>query len=261
MINPLAPYEVAGVLWYQGENNAGRGYEYRAVFPLLIADWRAKWHKDLPFYFCQLPNFRAKKTVPAESDWAELRESQSAALRLPNTEQAVLIDLGEAGDIHPRNKQDVADRLARIAEAKQYGRSIPYSGPVYEAMEADGSGKVRLKFRHVEGGLAAKPLPARYDVKTIVAETAPLLRNSPNSELEGFAICGEDRHWQWAEAKIDGETVLVWSGKVPHPIAVRYGWADNPTCNLSNKAGLPAAPFRTDDFSTMTADRHYGSGA
>jgi sialate O-acetylesterase len=254
MVSPVIPYAIRGAIWYQGESNAGRAFRYRTAFPLLIDDWRKQWAQgDFPFYFCQLANFMAKKPQPEESAWAELREAQSMALKLPNTGQAVLIDIGEEADIHPRNKRDVGERLARIALAKDYSKKAPYSGPVYESMTVAG-GKVSLSFKQVGGGLVAKPLPATYDVQTLAKKTAPLVRNSPNSDLEGFAICGEDKAWVWADAKIDGDNVIVWSEKVPAPVAVRYAWSDNPTCNLYNKADLPASPFRTDDFKPKTID-------
>jgi sialate O-acetylesterase len=185
-----------------------------------------------------------------------LREAQSLALKLPNTGQAVTIDIGETGDIHPRNKKDVGERLALIALAKDYGKAVPFSGPVYDSMKIE-SGKAILSFLHTEGGLLAKPLPETCIVKSLKNETAPLVRNSPSSQLEGFAICGEDRQWVWADAKIDGNNVIVWSDKVPSPVAVRYAWADNPTCNLTNGAGLPASPFRTDDFPPVTLKGKY----
>ncbi|MFZ4598536.1 MAG: sialate O-acetylesterase [Terrimicrobiaceae bacterium] len=257
MIRPIIPYAISGVIWYQGESNAGRADQYRTAFPLLISDWRRIWNQgDFPFYFCQLANFQAKAAVPGDSAWAELRDAQSMTLKVPNTGQATLIDLGESADIHPRNKRDVGERLARIALAKDYGRAIPYSGPVFESQKIDGN-RVILHFRNTDGGLVARALPATYDVKTISHETAPLVRNSPGSELEGFAICGKDRQWVWADAKIDGDTVIVSSDKVPSPVAVRYAWSDNPTCNLFNGAGLPASPFRTDDFPPVTLGKKY----
>lgn len=257
MINPLIPFAINGAIWYQGESNAGRAYQYQTAFPLLIKDWRAQWKQgNFPFYFCQLANYLPKKPVPAESAWAELREAQSKTLGLPNTGQAVIIDLGESKDIHPRNKKDVGERLARIALAKDYGKSVPYSGPVFEALTIKENQAI-LTFQHAEGGLVAQPLGETYDVKTLTRETAPLVRNSPTSQLEGFAICGEDKVWVWAYAKIDGEKVIVTSEKVPNPVAVRYAWADNPTCNLANADGLPASPFRTDDFPLTTLDKKF----
>ena len=225
--------------------------------PSLIKGWREKWQRDdLPFYFCQLCNNLAKQSTPGESAWAELRESQSSALALPNTGQALTIDLGEAGDLHFRDKQTVGHRLFLIAEAKHMGRPVPFSGPVYKSVAFEGS-QARIQFDHADGGLVAAKLPSTYPVKTLTDETAPLVRNRPQSELEGFAICGQDRKWVWADARIDGDSVLVWSDKVAEPVAVRYAWADNPTCNLSSGAGLPASPFRTDDFPVTTKNNHY----
>ena len=257
MVRPIIPYAIRGVIWYQGEANTGRAYQYRTAFPRLISDWRKQWNQgDFPFYFCQLPIYRPKASMPGESGWAELREAQSLALKLPNTGQAVTIDVGETGNLHPRNKKDVGERLALIALAKDYGKAIPFSGPVYDSMKAE-SGKAILSFLHTDGGLTAKPLPQTDVVSSLANQTAPLVRNSPNSQLEGFAICGEDRKWVWADAKIDGNNVIVWSDKVPSPAAVRYAWADNPTCNLTNGSGLPASPFRTDDFPPVTLKGKY----
>lgn len=257
MIHPLIPYAISGVIWYQGETNAGRAFQYRTAFPLMIEDWRKAWGQgDFPFYFCQLPNYLDKKPVPGEGSWAELRESQSKALSLPNTAQAVLIDLGDARDVHPLNKRDVGQRLAQIALAKDYGRNVSFSGPVFQSVTFEG-GKARVLFSHADGGLAARPVPATYSVASGDNQTAPTVRNSPDSELEGFAICGEDKKWVWADAKIEGDSVLVWSDKVPAPVAVRYGWADNPTVNLYNGGGLPASPFRTDDFPASTRNSKF----
>ena len=256
-IHPLVRYSIAGVLWYQGESNVSRAYQYRIAFPALIKGWREKWQREhLPFYFCQVCNNNPKLSAPAESAWAELRESQSLALALPETAQAVTIDLGEAGDLHFRDKKTVGHRLFLIAEAKHYGQSISFSGPVYDSIAIE-AGKARVKFRSTDGGLVAGKLASTYMVKTLLGETAPLIRNSPKSELEGFAICGEDHKWSWADAKIEGDSVLVWSEKVPSPVAVRYAWADNPTCNLYNGAGLPASPFRTDDFPAVTKNDRF----
>ena len=258
MINPLLSFAIRGTIWYQGEHNAGRATQYATAFPLMIEDWRAqRGIGPFPFYFCQLANYGNKDLICKESNWAELREAQSKALKLPNTGQAVLIDVGEAQDIHPSNKKAVGERLAKIALAKTYGKAIPFSGPVYESLTI-ANGKAQLRFKHTDGGLVAKPLPPTYDVCTVRGETAPTVPNSPGSELEGFAICGADRKWVWASAKIsDGNSVLVWSDQVPAPVAVRYGWANNPTCNLTNGAGLPASPFRTDDFPPITKDAKY----
>lgn len=246
MVHPILPYGIRGVLWYQGESNTSNASLYRTAFPLLIQDWRQQWQQgDFPFYFCQLANYLAKTDKPGESVWADLREAQAKTLSVPNTGMAVLIDTGESEDIHPQTKQIVGERLAKIALARTYGRPLPYSGPVYRSMKIEGS-KVRLTFDHIEGGLVAKEVPTTYEVMRKANKTAPLVRNSPKSQLEGFAICGADKKWVWANAKIDGDTVLVWSETIPAPIAVRYGWSDNPTCNLYNQADLPAAPFRTE---------------
>jgi sialate O-acetylesterase len=246
MIQPLAPYAIRGVVWYQGESNSRDAVSYRKLMPLLIQDWRSLWgNEGLPFYFCQLANWNPKMAQPVESSWAELREAQSMTLSVPDTGMAVLIDTGESKDIHPQSKDIAGERLARIALAKTYGKPIPSSGPVYDSMKVEDS-RIRVRFQHLEGGLVAKEVPATYDVMRRTGETAPLVRNSPNSQLEGFTICGADKKWVWADAKIDGDTVLVWSEKVAAPVAVRYAWAENPTCNLYNAAGLPASPFRTD---------------
>ena len=253
MVYPLLPYAIRGVLWYQGESNTGNAKLYRTAFPLLIQDWRQHWEQgDFPFYYCQLANYRPKTVQPGESIWADLREAQAKTLSVPNTGMAVLIDTGESEDIHPQSKQVAGERLARIALAQTYGRNVVHSGPVYTSMKVEG-GFIRLSFDDRGGGLVAKELPATYDVMRKAAKTAPLVRNSPRSQLEGFAICGADRKWVWADAKIDGDTVLVSSDQVSAPVAVRYGWSDNPTCNLFNAADLPASPFRTDDFPTAVA--------
>ena len=257
MIHPLLPYAISGVIWYQGETQASRAFQYRTAFPLLISDWRVRWKQgDFPFYFCQLPGFREKIGQPGDSTWAELREAQQMTLALPNTGQAVLIDLGESEDIHPANKRDVGERLSRVALAKKYGQNISFCGPVYERMEIK-NGRVILSFKHTDGGLKAAPLADTYIVNSSKNQRAPLVRNSPKSQLEGFAICGKDKHWEWAEAAIEGENVVVWSEKVPSPVAVRYAWADNPTCNLTNASGLPAGSFRTDNFPQVTAQARY----
>ncbi len=230
MIAPIIPYGIAGVIWYQGESNASRAYQYRSLFSTMIHDWRQHWRQgDFPFLFVQLANFMAVEPQPTESAWAELREAQTMALALPRTGMAVAIDIGEAKDIHPKNKQEVGRRLALAAQAIAYGRDITYSGPLYQWSSIEGN-KVRLYFKHTDGGLVCK-----------------------GKELKGFAVAGPDRRFVWAEAKIEGDTVVVWSKEVPEPAAVRYAWANNPVCNLYNKAGLPASPFRTDCWPGMTA--------
>ena len=247
MVNPIIPYTIAGALWYQGEGNTGRSWQYRTSFPLLIQDWRERWGLgDFPFYFCQLANFQGKKPQPSESSWAELRDAQSSALSLPNTGMAVLIDLGEAGNVHPTTKREAADRLARLAFAKTYDKKVEFSGPVLESA-TPGNGQLILRFQHATGGLVAKPL------KEEDAKAAP----SPGSDVQGFAICGADRKWKWAVAKLGKDTVTLSSPEVPEPVAVRYAWADNPTCNLYNADGLPASPFRTDDFPAVSLKAKY----
>ncbi|MDT7893779.1 MAG: hypothetical protein LASZOEIN_002094 [Candidatus Fervidibacter sp.] len=229
MVAPFVPYAIKGVIWYQGESNVGRAYQYRKLFPALINSWRRAWGYEFPFLFVQLANFLERKPEPTESAWAELREAQLLTLKtVPKTGMAVAIDIGEANDIHPRNKQDVGKRLALAALAIAYGQKIVYSGPIYRSMRIEGN-KIRIFFDHVGSGLVAK-----------------------GEKLTGFAIAGEDRKFVWANAKIEGNTVVVWSEQVPKPVAVRYGWADNPDCNLYNKEGLPASPFRTDDWPGVT---------
>jgi len=248
MIAPLIPYAIRGVTWYQGESNAANGYEYSILFPAMIQNWRKNWGQgDFPFLFVQLASFIdhkpgdasivPQKGEPREDHWAELREAQAQTLRLANTGMAVTIDIGEANDIHPRNKQDVGKRLALWALAKTYGKDMIYSGPLYKAMQAEGDA-IRLFFDHVNGGLVPK------DANTAKADT-----------LEGFAIAGEDRKFVWAQAKIDGDTVVVWSPDVKNPVAVRYGWSIFPVCNLFNQKGLPASPFRTDDWPVLSTPK------
>lgn len=233
MIAPLIPYAIQGAIWYQGESNASRAYQYRKLFPAMIESWRKNWDQGrFPFLFVQLANFREIKDEPVESDWAELREAQTMTLELPNTGMATIIDIGDAKDIHPKNKQDVGKRLALWALAQTYGRDGVYSGPLYKSMEAK-DGKIALRFDHVGGGLVAQG----------------------SESLKGFAIAGVDRKFVWAEAKIKGNTVVVGSDAVSEPVAVRYAWADNPVCNLYNKAGLPASPFRTDTWPGVTVDK------
>jgi len=230
MIAPLIPYGINGAIWYQGESNAGRAYQYRKIFPAMISNWREDWGQgDFSFLFVQLANYLDTKPEPVESAWAELREAQLMTLDLPNTGMAVIIDIGEAKDIHPKNKQDVGRRLALWPLAKIYGRDLVYSGPLFKRMNIEGN-KVVLSFDHVGGGLIAKD----------------------GRSLKGFAIAGADRKFVWADAKIDGDKVVVSSNEVSAPVAVRYAWADNPVCNLYNAEELPASPFRTDSWPGVT---------
>ena len=257
MIHPFLSYAIAGVIWYQGESNQERGFQYRISFPLLINDWRKQWGQgDFPFYYCQLANRGNRLPQPGNNNRSELCESQTLALSLPNTGQAVLIDIGEEKETHFRNKKEAGERLALIALAKTYGKQVIYSGPMYDSMQIEGD-KIRIKLKFTDGGLVAKPLPATYQPLSASPETKPLVRNSPNSMLEGFSICGEDKKWHWADAKIDRNDVIVWSDEIKNPIAVRYAWEANPICNLSNSSGLPACPFRTDNFPCMTEKARY----
>ena len=223
MINPLVKFRIRGAIWYQGEANVARADQYGDLLPLMINDWRSKWGYDFPFYIAQLANYMNVQTGPEESEWAELRESQVHALHLENTGLAVLIDIGEAGDIHPKNKPEVGRRLALNALALTYGRHISYSGPMYSSYSIE-DGKIRLFFDHADGGLEA----------------------AGGDTLEGFYIAGADRVFHKADAVIEGDTIVVSSPDVLFPVSVRYGWANNPVCNLYNGAGLPASPFRTD---------------
>jgi sialate O-acetylesterase len=251
MIHPLLPCTMEGVLWYQGEANAGRAYDYRTEFKLLITDWRQLWGWEFPFYFCQICGWMPRATEPVDSQWAQLREAQTLALSLPKTGMAVTMDCGEEGEVHYRDKRDVGKRLALVALAKTYGQKVDYSGPVYDSSTVEGN-TVRIKFRDLDGGLVAKPIPAMYKPMSIKPEMKPTPRNSPNSELEAFQICGTDHQWVWADAKIDGDSVVVSSPTVTAPVAARYAWMDLPMGNLYNKAGLPAGSFRTDDFPIST---------
>ncbi|MEJ2504450.1 MAG: sialate O-acetylesterase, partial [Gemmatimonadota bacterium] len=228
MVHPLVTYPVTGFLWYQGESNAypQEAYEYRHLFRALIRDWREAWGLgDLPFLWVQLANYMEPGDGTTPSDWAMLRESQTAALALPNTAQALAIDLGEAGDIHPRNKQDVGERLARAARALAYGQDVVHSGPVYRSHVVRADGRIAIEFDHVDGGLVARG----------------------GDEVHGFALADGSGRFVPARARIEGDRVIVWNDDVPEPVAVRYAWADNPEdANLYNAVGLPATPFRTD---------------
>lgn len=238
-LEPVMPYAIRGVIWYQGETNAGRAYQYREMFPLMIKSWREDWKEgEFPFYWVQLADFMNEKPEPQDSAWAELREAQTMTLdKLPKTGQAVIIDLGEAADIHPKKKLDVGRRLARLALANDYGRSVASKSPRYDSMEKHGD-KIVVKLKDVGGGI----------------------HNVDAKEVEGFAIAGADKKFVWAKARIippanggKADSVEVWSKDVPEPVAVRYAWADNPVCNLYNDALLPVTPFRTDDWKGVTA--------
>ena len=242
LIHPLKPYRISGTVWYQGCTNAGRPWQYPAAIQGLIKEWRRDFECEFPFYYCQLANYTSKVADPNVQGWADIRAGQEGALELPKTGQAILIDCGEARDIHPLDKTTPANRLAAVALAKTYGKNIPYSGPVFKGKSVE-NGKMRVTFDFTDGGLVAKPLPEKYFNAKIRKSEAKLVRNSPNSQLEGFALAGADGKWFWADAKIDGNSVLVWSEKVPAPVNVRYAYQSNPTCNLYNGAGFPAGGF------------------
>jgi sialate O-acetylesterase len=224
MISPILSYGIRGAIWYQGESNVGTRQLYPDLQKSLIEDWRQRWGRgDFPFYFVQLAAHKEAATEPENSSLASMREAQASSLSLPNTGMAITIDIGDTKDVHPRNKQDVGLRLARLALANTYGKKIVPSGPAFTMAEIE-DGRVRLHFDHIGDGLVAK-----------------------GGDLARFAISGDDRKFVWANAEIDGETVVVSSPAVPRPAYVRYAWADNPEgANLFNSEGLPAAPFRTD---------------
>ncbi len=225
MIAPVTPYTIRGAIWYQGEANAGNAKGYQKLFPLMIQSWRQRWAiPEFPFLFVQLANFRERYEEPVDSQWAALREAQLNTLELPKTGMAVTIDIGEAKDIHPKNKQEVGRRLALNALATVYFKDIEYSGPLPSAVQ-DEEGKMRITFRYAEG-----------------------LKTTDGAAPKSFAVAGEDKKFAWATAKIEGDHVVLQSPKVPKPIAVRYAWQDNPDVNLVNGAGLPASPFRSDDW-------------
>jgi len=237
MINPIVGFAVRGAIWYQGEANAGKAWEYRTLLPTMIEDWRERWGQGpFPFGIVQLANFMKVQEGPENSAWAELREAQTVtALNDPNNGLAVIIDVGEADDIHPKDKQTVGLRLGLWALARVYGRDLVYSGPVYKSMTVEGDA-IRISFDHVGGGLTTRPTVNAPDPSTLV----------------GFTIAGEDQQFVMAQARIDGDTVVVRADAVPHPVAVRYAWANNPVCNLFNAEGLPACPFRTDNWKLTT---------
>jgi sialate O-acetylesterase len=232
MLHPILGYGIRGVVWYQGETNAGRAYQYRTLFPTMIYNWRDEWKQgDFPFYWVQLANFMAMQDNPRDSAWAELREAQSMTRSLPKSGQAVIIDIGEADDIHPRNKRDVGLRLALLALNNDYGKTQPCESPQFNAVSFVGD-KATLTFDFAYDGLVSRG-------------AAPT----------GFAVAGEDKVFHWATAEIVGkDTVVVRSPKVAKPVAVRYGWADNPIVTMYNSAKLPMNPFRTDDWQGVTVN-------
>ena len=235
VLNPTIGYGIRGVIWYQGESNSGRAYQYRTLFPLMITTWRELWQQgDFPFYWVQLADFMEETPEPADSNWAELREAQTMTLSLPNTGQAVIIDAGEGRDIHPRDKTTVANRLVRLALANDYGYQIAAQSPRYASMQIQDS-IIALTFDHVSSqGLHT------FDVR----------------QLLGFELAGEDKVFVKADAKIIGKNkVLVSNANVQNPVAVRYAWANNPKANLQDRNGLPVTPFRTDDWPGITFNK------
>jgi sialate O-acetylesterase len=203
------------------------------MLPALIKGWRGAWGQgDIPFIIVQLPNFSTPRPLPGDSEWAELREAQAlTTATVPNTSLVVTIDLGDKSNLHPPDKLDVGQRLALAARAHVYKENVEASGPVYDSMSVNGA-EAHIQFKHVDGGLVVKG----------------------DRPIQGFAVAGADRKFEWAQARLDGDSVIVSSQAVPDPVAVRYAWADNPFTNLYNKAGLPVAPFRTDDWPLATAN-------
>jgi sialate O-acetylesterase len=240
MIHPLRNYALTGFIWYQGESNAGRGYEYRTIFPALIQGWRHTFNQgDLPFYFVQLANFETPPEQPVASDWAELRESQMCALKLPATGMAVAIDIGEANDIHPKNKQEVGRRLALQALSKAYGKTIEAEAPCI----------TNVVFK---------------DNKALIAvqSPSPLQKSAGTKLVNGFALAGIDSVFYWADqVELEGDKIIVGSSKVVSPVAVRYAWAKNPgLLHLYSVKGLPLLPFRSDDWPGITDERVFNLG-
>lgn len=225
MIHPLAGYTIKGAIWYQGESNVGAQQYYNELFEAMIEEWRKSWNQaDFPFLFVQLANFLQKRDTPYDSDWARLREAQTQSLSLAHTGMACIIDIGDAEDIHPRNKHDVGKRLWLAAQKLAFGEQLVYSGPMYRSHVVEGN-EIRIAFDHIGSGLMNK-----------------------GEEIQGFAIAGVDKEFYWAKVRIEDNQIVVWSDEVDHPLAVRYGWADNPDVSLYNEEGLPAVPFRTDNW-------------
>jgi sialate O-acetylesterase len=236
MIAPLVPFAMRGVLWYQGESNAGRSFQYRKTFPLMINDWRKKWNDEFAFYFVQLSSYGANQNSNVGSGWAELREAQTMTLSLPKTGMAVTTDIGNPGDVHPTNKQDVGKRLSANALKLTYGLDVSYSGPMFDSVKFE-NGKAIVSFKFTYEGL-----------KT----------NDKFGYLRGFEIAGEDKVFFYAKAEIVGDKVIVSSPSVLNPVAVRYAWADAPVdANLFNSAGFPASSFRTDDWKSVTVEARF----
>jgi sialate O-acetylesterase len=276
MIAPLIPYGVNGAIWYQGESNAGRAYQYRSLMADLIKNWRRDFGQgDFTFLQVQLAPFDKSRRrslaeiarEPVDSDWAELREAQNhVANSLPNAGVAVITDLGDKDDIHPRKKKPVGARLALLAQSMTYGRKIVASGPTYKNVKFEG-GKAIVSFENTARGLSAgEPSTVTMASTEGTAVTSPVTPTvetasltsvvevvlGSDAQLTGFQIAGADQKFHWADAEIRGRTVVVSSPEVPEPKSVRYGWSDFPVVNLYNSAGLPASPFRTDDWPGVT---------
>ncbi|MFI4910925.1 MAG: sialate O-acetylesterase [Sedimentisphaeraceae bacterium JB056] len=238
MIAPITNMTIRGTIWYQGESNTNDAYRYRDLFPTMIDNWRCDFKNyQMPFYFVQLASFTDQKPgrqvepyrgQPRDHSWAELREAQFMTSFMKNNGMAVIIDIGESNCIHPANKKDVGERLALWALAKDYGHDIECSGPLYAGYKIEGR-KIRVMFSHAQSGLIFK-----------------------DGKPKGFAIAGEDKKFVWADAQIDGDTVLVYSDAIDTPVAVRYAWDVDPENSLYNKSNLPASPFRTDDWNGLT---------
>jgi sialate O-acetylesterase len=232
-IAPIIPYGIKGFIWYQGEGNAGRAYQYRTLFPLMIEDWRIRWRQGyFPFLFVQLPGYSSDQ-YQNEYEWAELRESQLLTLSHPNTGMAITIDLDETDNLHPTNKKEVGDRLALAARKIAYNEDLVYSGPIYKSMQIEGK-TIRISFTNTGSGLISKN----------------------NQPLQDFEIAGEDMKFHKANALLAGDEVMVSSEGVSLPVAVRYAWANSPVANLINQEGLPASPFRTDSWEGVTNDKY-----
>lgn len=238
MLYPLAPFTIKGAIWYQGESNAPKAYMYRDLMPLMINDWRKLWGYNFPFYMVQLANFMSPQNGPEESAWAELREAQTRTLVLENTGMAVTIDIGEEKDIHPKNKQEVGHRLALQARQQTYGERIVAQGPMYAGHRIVGN-EVHVFFRNGFN------------------RNGTTMKTSDGGEIRGFEVAGVDHKFHTATARFDRRGIVVSCPEVPEPVAVRYGWANNPNCNLYNEAGLPAVPFRTDDWKGITRSSNY----
>lgn len=246
MIYPLIPYALSGIIWYQGESNSGNSKLYQKTFPAMITGWRKLFeNNNLPFYFCQLASFGAKAKQANVPGLANIRNAQLHALSLPHTAVAVLTDCGEANDIHPLDKRTPGERLAAAALADTYNRPVIYKGPSPEKAIKIGN-KIKITFKNTSSGLTAAPIPEQYPIEKRIGKFGKSVRNSPHTQLEGFALCSESEKWHWAdEAIIEGDCVIVSSAQVKNPTAVRYNWSSNPSGNLYNKSGFPSTPFES----------------